>query len=66
MHDHKEVITAPLGVAHNELGHDRINFLNHVHAEEFFQLDLTGGHDSSDDLERGGIELSMANLEVLK
>ena len=34
MHDDEEVITTPLGVAHNKLGHDRIDLLNNVHSKQ--------------------------------
>lgn len=66
VHDDEQVVTAPLGVGGYKLCHDGINLLNYVHAEKLLELDLTRCHNSANDLQCCGIELVMADLEVIE
>ena len=66
VHDHKEVVAAPLGIACNKLSHDRINLLYDVHSQQLLKFNFTRCNYSSDDLKRSRVELSMADLEILE
>ena len=66
VHDHKEVVAAPLGIARNKLSHDRINLLYDVHSQQLLEFNFTRCNYSSDDLKRSRVELSMADLEILE
>lgn len=66
MHDDEEMVAAPLRVTVHELCHNRVNLFDNVHLEELFKLDLTRGHDRTDDLQGRSIEFVMSHLEVLK
>lgn len=66
VHDHKKVIAAPFRIACYKLSHDRINLLYDVHSQQLLKFNFTRCNDSSDDLKRGRVELSMTDLEILK
>ena len=66
VHDDQEVVAAPLGVGHHELGHYRVDLVDDVHLQKLLELDLARGDDRADDLQGGRIELGVANLKVLE
>lgn len=66
MHDYEQVVTAPLRVGRHKLCHYLIDLFYDVHSQQFFKFNFTWCNDRSDNLQCGGIELSMTNLEVLK
>ena len=66
VHNDQQMVTAPLGISRHEFCHYRINFLNNVHLEELFKLDLARSYNGSDNFECRSIEFGMANLKVFE
>jgi len=60
------MITTPLWIGGDEFSHNCIDFLDDIHLEKFFKLDLSGCDDGANNFKCGRIEFCMANLEVLK
>lgn len=66
VHDHKQVIAAPLSVVGNNVSHDSVDLGYYFHGQKLIEFNLSGGYDRVDYLDGEGVELRVPNSEILE
>lgn len=66
IHNDKQVVTTPFTVVFDNINHDPIDLVDHLHLDKFIDFDFSRCHDCSDNLDCGCVELGMTDLKVVK